>query len=166
MIPGIENLSYCDWHVIVDDMKFSDDEFEYPIPMAGGYWLNNDGVCIPLHGNRKHIDEIISNPPLFGLTIESVSRIYAEENEPLGIEGRARKRIILDCVKRGWIRVRRYPREGSWTVNVYELNDRNRHCLTRWAAAMSGYGFAYDDVSIDLPDSVLKFTMRELASLE
>lgn len=147
-------------------MKFYDNEFEYPIPMAGGYWLGSSGQCIPLFGDRRHIDEIISDPPLFGLTMESLSGIYVEEDEPLGIEGRARRRIILDCVKRGWIRIRRYPREGRWTVNVYELTVRNRHHLTRWAAAMSGYGFAHDDVIIDLLDGSLKYTMGELAALQ
>ena len=142
------------------------DTCTYHIPMAGGYWLGSSGQCIPLHGDRKHIDEIISNPPLFGLTMESLSGIYEEEDEPLGIEGRARKRIILDCVKRGWIRIRRYPREGRWTVNVYELTDRNRYYLTRWAAVMSGYGFVHDDVAIDLPDKLLKYTIQELVSLQ
>lgn len=134
------------------------------VPFAEGYWFSNRGSFIPLPGDRKHIDEVISDPPLFGLTMESLSGLYEEEDEPMGIEGRARKRIILDCVKRGWIRIRRYPREGRWTVNVYELTDRNRHHLTRWAAAMSGYGFALDEVTIDLPDGFLKYTMGELAT--
>lgn len=132
------------------------------IPKAEGYWLSSSGLLIPLYENRKHIDEVISNPSLFDLTIESITQIYNEENEVLGIEGRARERIILACIKNGWIRIRRYPRKASWTINLNKITFTNVYYLQRWSAAMIEYGFFNDDVNIDLPEGLVKYSMKNL----
>jgi len=64
-----------------------------------------------------HIDAIIKNPSKFGLSASEIEKTYEKYNEPMGIEGKAREEIIINVVKRGWIRVRRYRNDG-YSVNI------------------------------------------------
>ena len=100
------------------------------IPKAEGYWLSSSGLLIPLYENRKHIDEVISNPSLFDLTIESIAQIYNEENEVLGIEGRARERIILACIKNGGS-VTTISQRSRWTINMNKITFTNLLLFTK-----------------------------------
>ena len=137
-------------------------ERDISIPKAEGYWINNQGMVITLSGNIKHIDIVIGFPSLFGYTMDLIMSAYSKAGEPLGHEGRAREKIIKDCIKRGWIRVRRYPKACSWTVNLPELSAPNSSIVSLWARAMVFYGFRYDSVQIDLPVGRILHEMGEL----
>lgn len=140
---------------------FSD--MEIRIPRAEGYWIHRQGMVITLCGNIKHIDIVIGFPSLFGYTMDEIIKAHREAREPIGHEGRAREKIIKDCIKRGWIRVRRYPKAGSWTVNVPEISKPYSSIVSLWARAMVFYGFRYDSVQIDLPEGRITYGMSELA---
>ena len=57
----------------------------------------------------NHIGTVIDDPIQFGLTMDEIRARYAEYGEQLGIEGTARRKFLLQLVKNGWIRLRRYP---------------------------------------------------------
>ncbi len=129
------------------------------------FWISPDGRFIPVIDN--HIGAVIRDPNIFGLTTDDIEAEYAKENEQIGIEGRARRRIILDLVRRGWIRVRRFPRTGSWTVNVRCLREVERRNLHGWAAHMLDAGIPrHDVVRIDLPEKIMEYDLGDIMELE
>lgn len=85
------------------------------------YWISpkNEVINVP----TVHIDTVITNPETFGLTKEGIQKIYDSYGEPLGSEGKAREEIILDLVRKGWIRIRQYRNQG-WSVNVGKLSKK------------------------------------------
>ena len=80
-------------------------------PKASAYWISPNGRIVSV--DTKHINMIIDNPDAFGLTSTEVEAMYTQENEKMGIEGIAREKIIMDLVRKGWIRLRKYLRQGE-----------------------------------------------------
>lgn len=134
----------------------------FSVPKAEGYWIHRQGMVITLCGYLKHVDIVIGFPSLFGYSMDEIIKAYRETGEPIGHEGRARERIIKDCIMRGWIRVRRYPKAGSWTVNLPEVSKPYSSIVSLWARAMVFYDFRYDSVQIDLPNGRITYEMSEL----
>lgn len=96
--------------------------------------------------DESHVAMVIRSPKMFGLTREEIERSYAEHGEPLGVEGEARTRILLDLIRSGWIRTRRYPNR-SWSINVRNLTPETLGILGRWAKGMlnGSYGLLEPD---------------------
>ena len=80
---------------------------------AKAYWLKEEAL-IPVH--RKHIDKIIDSPELFGLTKAEIETIYERHEEPLHLEGNARRFIMAELFKNGWIRIRDNTRDRKSVV--------------------------------------------------
>ena len=85
------------------------------------YWVSPQGKIFDVGTN--HIDAVIKNPKAFGLTSEKIQAAYDKHGEELGREGKAREEIILDLVKKGWVRIRRYRNEG-YSVNIGRLSKK------------------------------------------
>jgi hypothetical protein len=102
------------------------------------FWLAPDGT--PYLVPMTHIQFVIENPDLFGVSLEDLRRRYVQYDEPWGCEGIAREEAICDLVRQGWTRIRRYRRE--YAVNVPELDDHQRTMLAKFASVLLGEGFA------------------------
>lgn len=85
------------------------------------YWISPRNEIISV--NTTHIDLVIKNPELFGLTSEYIRQKYAEFDEPVGQEGKAREAIMVDLIKRGWVRIRKYRNKG-YSINVPSLDSK------------------------------------------
>lgn len=84
-----------------------------------GYWFK-DGTLHDL-GLKKHIDMIIDNPEIFGLTKATVQKAYEESGEKLHFEGKAREYLIKQALENGWIRIRHYARTSDyWSIQFYD----------------------------------------------
>ena len=131
------------------------------IPKADAYWISPSSDIIPVKTN--HIGKVIETPEKFGLTIEEIMNFYKAANEPLGLEGVARKKIILSLIRKGWIRIRNYPRKG-WTINLFQYSHMEKSILRSWALEMVSLSLSiqHDIVNIDLPDGVNKYEMQDL----
>ncbi|MGO9118475.1 MAG: hypothetical protein ACLQPD_12825 [Desulfomonilaceae bacterium] len=68
----------------------------------------------------SHISTVIADPERFGLTSEEIRAIYDQHGEIIGVEGEARREILLQLISQGWIRIRRYPNR-HWSVIVNTL---------------------------------------------
>lgn len=134
------------------------------------YWISpkNEVINVP----TVHIDTVITNPETFGLTKEGIQKIYDSYGEPLGSEGKAREEIILDLVRKGWIRIRQYRNQG-WSVNVGKLSKKVKDNLFDWATKITSVGLfgskerdLYSPVNIFvvLDDIMKKVTMKEVLS--
>jgi len=81
--------------------------------------------------NDKHILTVIREPQRFGLTRDEIQAVYRAYGEKPGQEGKASKEILLKLIKKGWIRIRRYPER--WKINSSILTPEIRARLSSWA---------------------------------
>lgn len=101
------------------------------------YWISPRGEVVDVSTN--HIDVVIKNPSKFGLTLRKIQDIYERHGEQLGKEGNAREEIILDLVKQGWIRVRRYRNQG-YSINIGKMSKKVKDILYDWASKLLNTG--------------------------
>ena len=116
--------------------------------LGPGYWIDPDGEVKRLPGGR-HIDQMIANPERFGLTREEIIERYREEGEPVGLEGRARERLIVEAVERGFIHIRLDLRRG-WTVTVSDEGPNVSAALCDWAEEAAREAWAGPDTRVRL----------------
>ena len=83
------------------------------------YWVSPTGEAIGV--GVTHIEKVIEDPSMFGVTIEYVREVYKKFDDPLGFEGLAREEIMMGLMKLGWIRFRYRPRCDGWFVELWEL---------------------------------------------
>ncbi len=105
------------------------------------FWIHPDGYIVPV--NVNHINTVIRHPAKFGFSRGKIEAIYRKHNEPIGSEKQAREEIIIALVKKGWIRLRRYP-NLYWSITLGELNDVTKTYLRHWARRISGKGLGPD----------------------
>ncbi len=86
---------------------------------ANAYWIK-EGNYLPVH--KRHINEIINRPQLFGYTKEQVQKTFSDENEPLYHEGIARNKLMSKAFENGWIRLRKKTERGCeyWIIQAGE----------------------------------------------
>jgi hypothetical protein len=116
---------------------------------------------------HSHISLVISNPEKFNLNFDYIKTIYEKYGEKIGLEGRARREILLHLIDRGFIRIRKY--KNHWKVNVKDLYmDDAAIFLHRWAKSIIG---ATDDFYIEViieqrNGGVIKTDLMTLASYQ
>ena len=131
------------------------------IPVSNAYWISPRGVIYPVGDN--HISSVISSPETFGLTREQIDAAYAEEGERIGLEGKAREKIILDLVDKGWVRIRNYLRTG-WVVNLNKMTRRAKDYLWHWASEMiSSNQPKLSSVTIELPTGSESMSLEDIS---
>ena len=148
---------------IINEQKREMKLIKETIPKAPAYWISPTGKILPVYEDN-HIAQVIKNPKAFNMTIEEIEEIYDKENETMGSEGKARKKIILNLIRRGWIRIRRYHRPDMFSVNVPGLNKKVKNYLYQWSQAMKDLGLKYTPVKIDMPDKVLHYSIDEISN--
>jgi len=101
------------------------------------YWISRSGELVEV--GTSHIDVVISNPTKFGYTGKKIRDIYDKYGEVLGVEGQAREEIIVDLIKHGWIRVRKYRNQG-YSVNINKFSKKIKDVLFDWASKLISSG--------------------------
>lgn len=101
------------------------------------YWISPSGKIIDVGTN--HIDVVIKNPKIFGLTDEKIKTIYDKHGEQMGAEGQAREELIIWLVKKDWVRVRRYRNRG-YSVNIGRMSKKIKDILFSWADKLINKG--------------------------
>jgi hypothetical protein len=99
------------------------------------YWISPDGVIIPVIGGH-HIAQVLSNPDQFGFKREELESCYEKYGEPYGLEGKAREEIIRLLFKNNWIRLRYYPENDLWKVEISGFTDRQKEYIRDWCLRM------------------------------
>lgn len=134
------------------------------ISINAAYWISPTGKIIDV--GVKHINDIIRNPEEFGLTKNEIEQIYQKYNERMGQEGKAREEIIRNIIRRGFIRIRFYAKQGFWSVNINDLNNKNRDLLQQWAEqVIKNGGSRYDAVNIYIikNDTIISHSVDEIS---
>jgi hypothetical protein len=68
------------------------------------YWYKQ-GKIIKVQ-NSLHIKDVIDHPEEFNLTKKYIEDTYKKYNEKIYTEGKAREEIMVEVMKKGWVRVR------------------------------------------------------------
>lgn len=100
------------------------------------YWISPRGEVLPVMTN--HIDIVIKHPEKFGLTLRKIQDTYDKHGERMGMEGKAREEIIIDLLKKGFVRIRRYRNEYS--LNVGKMSKKIKDILQDWANKLLNTG--------------------------
>lgn len=102
------------------------DESEVP-----AFWISPGGKCIPV--KRKHMDEVIDHPEVFGLTMGRIEETYARHDEQVSFKGKAWLEIIKGIVDGGWIRIKFTPWNNRYKVELSRLTKNARAYIGAWA---------------------------------
>lgn len=130
------------------------------------YWLHTSGKLIEVP--RTHIVTIREKPNLFKLKLKDIDAVFDKYGEKYNVEGKARKEIMVDLIKKGWIRLRKHIRSGTWYANVNKLDNKNMKAIQKWMGEMIAAGYEYKSTPIiisDVLDSVgnmKKITMENV----
>lgn len=108
--------------------------------LGKAYWISPRGVKIEV--STKHINSILKNPKLYGLKKSDILKTYAKHGERIGTEGEARGEIMIDLMKRGWLRIRYIPRNDMWTIQTYYFGKREKNNIWDWVADAYNKGIA------------------------
>lgn len=134
------------------------------------YWISPKGEIINVAQN--HIATVIENPETFGLTFEGIKEVYDSYGEPIGLEGKAREEIMLNLIREGWTRIRRYANK-FWSINVPRLTKKVKDNIFDWANRITDNGlFGYKEKDIFMPvkldtslgEVVKDMTMKDILS--
>jgi len=94
------------------------------------FFICPHGKIISVKNN--HISSVINSPEQFGFSLHELESRYKAHGEPLYKEGAARTEILLDLVRKGWIRLRRYPNR-YWSATVDTVSPRTMRHMRSWA---------------------------------
>jgi hypothetical protein len=88
------------------------------------FWVKDDKVIDM--GEYTHIQFLIKEPELFGLTKKAVLAAYKKHSEQLYTEGGAREELIKLVSNKGWIRVRQYIGKSGeyWSIQFDSYKKR------------------------------------------
>ncbi len=133
--------------------------------MGAAFFISRAGEIIRVPDN--HTGVVIRDPEQFGLTLSEIEAAYMKRGERMGVEGAARREILLKVIKNGWIRVRRY--RNYWSITADALTDDAQELLQDWANKMlrGRHGFRETDrympVKISTFGGDFLFAMRDVA---
>ena len=109
------------------------------------YWVSPKGEVYDL--GQRHLDFIRDNKSLFKITDEEYRETFAKFGEKIGLEGKAREYLILQALKKGWIRARDQGNSG-WSVEVWELDSYTKENLMKLINAFVGNPYSNINVHI------------------
>jgi len=84
--------------------------------MCDVYWVSPAGKMLPVEST--HIEEVIKNPEVFGITRRYIKEVYKKYRETVGLEGKARDEIIGGLIDKRWMRIRYVKSYDYYIVGI------------------------------------------------
>lgn len=97
-------------------------------------WISPSGKQIA--ADLNHITTVYEKPELFGLTKNKIDSVFKSHKEPINFEGKAREEVMLDLMKRGWIRCRYFDRDAEWHIQSWKFDKKNLENIWFWVYEM------------------------------
>jgi hypothetical protein len=119
---------------------------ETSLPRSDAYWISPSGTILASAG--IHIEDIWNNPEKFGFSQEHITALHAKHGEQRGQEGEAREELMLDAMKRGWIRLRKRTRPAAYWIAQLSPNRTVGRRITNWILDMFDSGHMYPNEEI------------------
>ena len=100
------------------------------------FWISPSGKIIDVP--QFHISTVMDDPEKFNTSKEELQQIFAKYNEPYSpfVEGFAREEIMVQLIKKGWVRLRYVSKSNSWTIQLANLNNRLKNYIFDWVVRM------------------------------
>jgi len=119
--------------------------------ISNAYWISPSGVASKVR--TSHIQDVLTEPEHFNLSLEAVKAVFDRYGEPYGHEGKARRDVMESLLHKGWIRIRYVPQRDSYTVELNRLGKKEADYLWQWAGGLvaSEPKRAFSDVHILSP---------------
>lgn len=136
------------------------------MPNLTAYWVAPNGKSIDV-GTNTHIKYVIDNPKTFKITKKYINDKYEKHGERVGIEGEARSEIMMDLMKKGWLRIRYLSKNDLWTIQTYNFSSREKNNVWDWIreALKKNWAGVYADIRIIIikTSRIINSSFNELA---
>ncbi len=97
-----------------------------------GWFVSPQGTILKVPD--RHILMVVREPEKFGMKKSEIEKFFNEHGEPVGLEGQARKIILRQVLRNGWIRIReQVGRNGYVAVELSGWTETAARSLSRWA---------------------------------
>lgn len=122
-------------------MKFSTIYFTEDVDSkATAYWLSPSRDILPI--DTSHIDTIVADPERFNLTQEYLNDVAEKHGgrHELRDGGKGREEVMVDLMKKGWVRIRK--NRETWIIQLDapslngKINRTQKKAITNWAEQM------------------------------
>jgi hypothetical protein len=99
--------------------------------MCDAYWVSPVGEMLLV--KSTHIEEVIKNPEVFGITRAYIKEVYEKYRETIGLEGKARDEIVESLINKRWMRIRYDKSQDYYIVGFKYFNRKQIDYLRKWA---------------------------------
>jgi len=104
----LEHALLPDWTTLLHKLH-TNSSSPGKMPGTRAFWVDQENI-FPVE--ETHIRYILDNPGPFGFRYERLREEFRAAGEPIGFEGKARRRIISRAINKGWLRARLYERRA------------------------------------------------------
>jgi hypothetical protein len=99
--------------------------------MCDAYWVSPVGEMLPV--KFTHIELVIKNPEIFGITHSYIKKVYRKYRETIGLEGKARDEIVEGLINKKWMRIR-YDKSQDYYIVGFKYFDKTQlDYLKEWS---------------------------------
>ena len=95
------------------------------------YWYHKDHGLLPRGDSPipNHVQFVREHDALFDLPAGYVDETFKMDGEPIGTEGHAREAVLAMVMRKGWVRIREWPRSLAkmWYVQVHDVEQQREH---------------------------------------
>ena len=104
------------------------------------YWISPRGKVIRV--TTSHIAAVIAAPESFKMSTREIVAAYAKYQERIGVEGKAREEVLVDLLRRRWIRIREHP--ARWNIEFSTASPRTKAHIRKWVQGALRRGIVRD----------------------
>jgi len=124
-------------------------EASKPYLMDGAFWVSPQEQFHDA-GRDLHIGMVIKQPNLFGMTRQTIDQTYERYGEKVNQEGDAREEIMVNLMRQGWIRIRKY--RNHYSVQAYAPTNRVNDAIESGVNHLvnNGVGGKYASINDDV----------------
>jgi len=118
--------------------------------MFDSYWVSPAGEMLPV--KSTHIEVVIKNPEVFGITHSYIKEVYKKYRETVGLEGKARDEIVESLINKRWMRIR-YDKSQDYFIVGFKYFDRKQiDYLKNWGMGILALDKNYATKIVHLND--------------
>jgi len=108
----------------------TDNDLVKGIIMCDAYWVSPIGEMLSV--KSTHIEVVIKNPEVFGITHAYIKNVYKKYRETVGLEGKARDEIVESLINKRWMRIRYDRSQDYYIVGFKYFDEKQIDYLRKW----------------------------------
>ena len=152
-------------NIFCEVLRENKDDLVRGIIMCDTYWVSPVGEMLSV--KSTHIEVVIKNPEVFGITHAYIKGVYKKYRETVGLEGKARDEIVESLINKRWMRIRYDKSRDYYIVGFKYFDEKQIDYLREWGLGILALDekFATKTVHINDMKNVLETcNIKQLAS--